>query len=325
MRCAIYEQALTKQGVEWKYEEAIPLDSIDAAKGLRNQARLETPIDKELVEQYQQAMKGGDQFPPLVLWRPGKGRYIPVDGNQRLQAKTNLNHKVTDAYILVTEDRMVADRLTWSFNNLVNGKRLSAEECLQHAVTFVRKYGMTHAAAAKEWGIPNYRVKNAVKVLELKEVLERQNVNVKGLHDDKIIRLSPLHALGEDVFAKAADAANRNGMTGEQCLETVAKVKAAKSGEAKLAAIEEYTKSPDIIVQRAQTKGGTSVPKVLPRDKLVTLLGQMTRLLEEYPAAGLRPVPHLKYKTCREQAEYTVNALILVFGLGAVLPKEETA
>lgn len=34
-----------------------------------------------------------------------------------------------------------------------HGRRLSYEECLEHALTFVRKYGQTTTAAAKEWGV----------------------------------------------------------------------------------------------------------------------------------------------------------------------------
>src|ERR1700724_605455 len=152
MQCRIYEQALNKQGLAWRYEEKVLLKDIDLAKGLRNQARLECPSDESLIASYAEAKKNGDQFPPPVLWRPGQGRWIPIDGNQRLAADAKLGCGKTDAYIVDCKDEQVVDRLTWTFNNLVNGKRLSQEEALEHAVTFVRKYAMKAEVAAKAWG-----------------------------------------------------------------------------------------------------------------------------------------------------------------------------
>ncbi len=57
MRNPIYEQALAKQGLEWHYEEKILLEDIDTAQGLRNQARLELPLDTDLVASYAEAKK----------------------------------------------------------------------------------------------------------------------------------------------------------------------------------------------------------------------------------------------------------------------------
>src|SRR4051812_36674204 len=73
MRNPTYEQALTKQGVSFTYLEEVPLAAIDVRKGLANQARLSKPLDEALAEQYASAFRDGNDFPPLVLARPGPG------------------------------------------------------------------------------------------------------------------------------------------------------------------------------------------------------------------------------------------------------------
>lgn len=293
------------------------------AKALRNQARLETPLDADLVETYATAMKAGDQFPPLVLWRAGRGRYIPIDGNQRLAAKFKCEHATTDAYIVKTADQMIADRLTWSFNNLVNGKRISQEEALQHAVAFVRKYGLSQAAAAKEWGIPEARVRNACRSADLRDKLESQGVKRSAeMTDDRLLRIAPLEKLGDDVLALGAAAVIENGLTHEQCQEMTKRAAAAKTHDAKLQAVAEYTLSEEVKVRKAETKGGHTNPKVLPRERLVSQMMAMLRLLEDYPAATMRHPVKSKFAEARQAALEIVTHLTPIFGLGA-MPKED--
>lgn len=51
MRLSIYETVLTKLGLDWTYNEYVPMSDINLVKGLKNQARLEAPLDNDLVEQ----------------------------------------------------------------------------------------------------------------------------------------------------------------------------------------------------------------------------------------------------------------------------------
>lgn len=321
MRNPTYEQALAKQGLGFEYAEQVPLDNIDASKGLRNQARLECPLDEGLVDRYAACMRDGDQFPPLVLWRPGRGAWIPVDGNQRLAAAAKAKRKTFDAYLLETKDQMVADRISWVFNNLVNGKRLSLEESLQHAVSFVRKYGMDCKQAAKEWGVPDWKVRNEVRLLELKDALGRQNVR-RLPPDEKLVRIASVEKAGEDVLALAAAAVAENGLTPKQCDEMAAQVSRAKTHEAKLQAVAEYAVSEEAKAQKEITKGGRSAPKVLPRDRLAQLVSQCVNVVEQFPAGTLRPQPKAKYDACRQKAMDLVVSLTAIYGLGA-LPQEE--
>lgn len=325
MRNTNYEHILTTQGCGFTYVESIALMDIDLLKGLRNQARLEKPIDDDLVADYATAMKAGAQFPPVVLWRPGRGRWIPVDGNQRLAAIGKCEKVTTDAYLLDTTDQMIADRISWTFNNAVNGKRLTKQECLHHAMTFVRKYGVSQEQAAREWGISPSTLRFATRAANLRDKLEKIEVaNLNRLDDDRLSRISPLERLGDDVLSLGAAAVIENGLTQDQVNQMVADVGKARTHEKKIEAIVAFTKSEEAKVRCGETKGGTTKGKPLPRAELVKRMSALWRILEEYPATALRPTREA-FKPAREKATDIVAKLTEVFGLGATMPKEETA
>jgi hypothetical protein len=321
---SVYEQALTKQGVAFTYHESVDIADIDTARGLRNQARLVNPIEEELVEQYAAAYRDKMEFPPVVLWRPGKGRFTPIDGNNRLAACAKAKKKWHDAYVVECADRQVVDRLTWTFNNLVNGKRLSREECVEHAVSFVLKYGYPSKQAATEWGVPEWVVTRNVRTSQLRDTLRTHNVKVPAnFPEEHINTLGPLKQVGEDLFVKAAKVAIDTGIGQKECEDLVKQVKGAKTSDAKVKVIDDYADSPIAKQRRAETKGGrVRVPQPLPRTQLARLLQLMQRLFEDYPAKeALRP-PGPEYKTAREVAADVADRLIVLFGLGATVGKE---
>jgi len=317
-----YEQALTAEGVQWTYTEKMMLDAIDLRKGLQNQARLTCPLDQELVVQYATAKKNGAELPPVVLYKSGK-KYVPIDGNQRLAADVQLKRKHTDAYIVHSTDPMILDRLTWNFNNLVNGKRLSPEENLEHAVSYVRKYGVTVEVACKEWSLPVWKVKDALTLEKAKEVLNRQNVKSSpSLTNDKIKELIYLNNVGEDLFAKAAQVVAETGALQEDIRELVKTVKAASTHEEKMQVIDAFASSEKILTRKAETKGGTLLStKSLPRARFIHAIRSLANLLESYDKRALLPGLKDENKRLREEARTIVEKLVMLFGLG-VLPKE---
>lgn len=222
MKNPTYEQALTKQGVEWEVLDKVPLLEINTHKGLSNQARLETPLDEDLVARYEAGYRAQDKFPPLVLWRPGRGKYVPIDGNQRLEACRRANYKYHDAYLVKCDDPKVIDRLTWGFNNLVNGKRLRPEESLEHAVSYCRKYGATVKESAEEFGVSAGKVRERLAQMEVQDALDRQKVKRGPTLDGSVMsKLSPLLKVGEDVLALAARAVAEAGLRQDDVEEIV--------------------------------------------------------------------------------------------------------
>lgn len=319
MRNQVYEQLLDKQGVSWEYVESLPISEINVNKSLNNQARLDNPLDEGLIDSYTQSMKDGFEFPPLVVWRPGKGMWLLIDGNNRLAAKLKLSHKTTDVYMILNSDPKVIDRITWRWNNLVNGKRLSPEESMQHAVSYCRKYNTSYKEAAKEWGVNENSLSQKVKVEESKDILRSNNVKITPALDDYSIRLlQGLRSVGEDLFCEAATVVATTGATSEDVEEMLREVKRAKNVEGKQFIVREFASSAKVQSRKAETKGGTTkVRPNAPREKFQRLLREIRNVLEDNTADALRPVQG-EMKQFREMGVSVVEHLDTILKLGVI-------
>lgn len=324
MRNPTYEQALNKTGITWRYEEKVPLDDINFAKGIQNQARLLEPLDTELVNDYAVAMKRGDDFPPVVLSRPGRGKWVPIDGNQRLAARQKVNHAVTDAYIVEVQDPKVIDRLTWTFNNLVNGKRLTKEECLEHAVSYVRKYGVTSKEAALEWGVNETSLRHRLGVERAREVLTQHDIKLTpSVSEEHLRSLKGLIDLGEDIFCEAFKVVASAGLTTSEADDLYRDIKRARTTEARMEVISKTATSDRVVARKAETKGGqTRIRPNAPREKYRKLVKDLDRILEDYEWKALQPLAS-EYKESRAQALRICQQLTRNYGLGTI-PHDNT-
>ncbi len=326
MKSILYEQALTKQGVSFTYMERLDLEAIDVNAGLRNQARLMNPVDEELIDQYTQMEKGGSEAPAIVVYkRKNRNIWIPMDGNQRIAAKKKAGRKTTDAYVVESTDQMVLDRITWSFNNQVNGKRLTEEESLEHAITMVQKYGLDVKGAAKEWGVKWWLVKKKLTANKVRSVLRSRNAgHAVDMTDDKMEELHPLLPLGEDILTIAATTTYRCGLACSDIKELKKEVSAAKTHDDKLKAVAEFAESDLAKQRRAETKGGTikaTQRNLLPSERLFKQLKGVLYMLETFDKAALRR-QGVHYKEMHELVVDVTDRLILTFGLGGRTKQE---
>jgi hypothetical protein len=323
-RDRIYEDALNRQGVKWCYEPMVEFDLIDDRAGLRNQARLENALDPELVEAYRRVWEDGGEFPAMVLWRPSaRGKYRPLDGNHKLaaaKADTKHKHVQIDAYVIETDDEMVANRVAWTFNNMVNGRRLSKAECLEHAKTFVLKYGMSQEAACKEWDVSKWELTKEVRAAEVKEVLDKGNVKgADRLTRERLNELAPLRAQGEDVLVEAAKVVVETGAGADLTSQLVSDIKKAKTTAAKFEAVKTFRESEGVQRRRAETKGGTVLPRSpRPSEKLSKLIHEITLLQGNFPdKAVLRPPGKKEFERVREEVMDIIDKWVEVFGVGS--------
>ncbi len=326
MRSAPYEQMLQSFGVEFEYMESVPLDNINFTRSLRNQARLLTPIDEEAVSQYAQAYKDGcTSFPPLILWRPGKGQWIINDGNQRGQALLRLKRKDTDAYVIKSTDQKVIDELTWTWNNRINGRRISAEESMEHAVSYCRQYKVPVPEAAKRWGVKESQLESRVRLDRVKDTLRGHNVRITAsITDGHLHALHTLLAVGEDVFCAAVQQVANNGHTVEEASDLARDVKRAPTVDLKLKKIQDFATSARAMERRAETKGGTIRTKPNgPREKYARLYKQLHQLQQDHGDKVLNPHSS-EWKEFRQTVLEVNNRSIRQFGLGSLL-KEDMA
>jgi len=285
MKNAAYEQFLSSQGVPWTYLPNLELAAIDNQKSLANQARLELAIDPDRVAFYQARYKAGEESPPLIVYRQGKGKFIILDGNQRRQACQPdgqwRGRLFLDAYLIETRDEQVLNRIAWTANIRLNGKPLTPAEAQAHALTFVRKYGFTCQQAGAEFGVSERTMHRLAALEDNKDRLREQKVK-RLPADDVLIRLAPLAHLGDDIYAKAVTAVVETGASTSDIDALAKSVRRAKTHASKLASIGEFESSERAQTRRAQTKAGTIRPRYpLPREKLDRLLKETRGLLEE--------------------------------------------
>lgn len=324
MRSTQYEQVLNRQGVTWKYLERLDLKAVDSKLSLKNQARLLEPEDKELQEQYADLYKEGSQGPPIVVYERnsgGKRTFIIIDGNQRTAAARKAGLDTLDAYVVDSKDDMVLDDLTWSWNNLVNGKRLTREESIEHAVTMVEKYSISMKEAARRYGVPWRAVQTRITANKARSVLRERAAPqaASGLSDPKLESLYSFATIGEDVFTIAATTAHRCGLVESDIRDLKREVDKAKTHEDKVKAVVEFSES-DLAKQRkAETKGGTcrtSPQSLLPSERLLKKLREVLYLFESNDTDALRR-RGVGYKELRKVSREVADYLVLTFGLGA--------
>ena len=327
MRSHIIEQVLNKQGVKFEYVEKVSHDQINHQRGMAIQARLQ-PLDLPLIDSYREMRCEGFEPPPLLLWKPSeRSMYVTLDGNQRVHAcKTAPKKHQTpfSAYVVDTDDQMVVDRLCWQFNNLINGRRLSYEESLAHALTFCRKYDQSSSKVAKDWGVKDWELKSKLREAETRELIGSKNVDLSHVPTSTVLELAPLDVFGEDLLVKAAKVVAETGVGSIEVRQLNADVKKARTHDAKIKVIEDFAQTEKVQRVKAETKGGRvkKSRKGLPREQIQRKLSDLKWLLDEFSDVALRPIKEDRDEYS-EMALWVSNRLISIYGLGSFLNGQE--
>ena len=141
---AVLEEYLDKKGVTWVFHPRVEPSEFDAAKSLGNQARIAKPIDEARVEQYAEAMRRGEIFPPVIAHgKPGK--YVIADGNHRLHGA--LRAKKPLRMYLISADARTIVLITFEANTR-HGLPTSEDERIQQALYLIDNGANIPEAAA---------------------------------------------------------------------------------------------------------------------------------------------------------------------------------
>ncbi|HZU75522.1 MAG TPA: hypothetical protein VFA70_02090, partial [Dehalococcoidia bacterium] len=274
------ERFLDQRHVPWRYEPAIPLDEFDIEGGLRNQARLDTPLDTDLAVEYGQAMELGGEFPAVVGVRRPHGLILPVGGNHRLAAARLIGRAAFDCYLLETTNELVIARLTRSLNS-IEGKRPNRAEALAQAEYFVRHLGQTRADAAAALGIPVTWIE---RHLAVSETIERLG-DYGGTAAARAAKwsLARLGAIPNDTVLKAAATlVVESRLTSGEVEDLVKRVRAERTEAAQLAAVQQLAQRPDLVERRVLTRGGATRPPRLPKSELFRALQMVVGLCTRF-------------------------------------------
>jgi len=103
----------------------VPVAKIEVIQGLL--PRLYTHTIEEKVQEYQEAMAEGQEFPPITVWDKGNGIYWLIDGMHRLIATKRLGKETIKAEVVELADELEA-RILAIEKNANHGIPLDKEE-----------------------------------------------------------------------------------------------------------------------------------------------------------------------------------------------------
>lgn len=212
--------------VKWRYDPALPLDQIDDKKSLANQARVDEPLVEDTVELYEGAYREGKAFPPILVRETKRAaKVVALDGNHRRTGAGRAGLTTHPALIVDCTDEAALTIMLEG--NMTNGLQLPKPQRIAQAVHLV-ELGFTGKDAAKRLGVAESEVSNA-------RTVARAGVRAAGLDVAAFDQLPQgarlqLARIGSDpVFAETAKLIIATGMTGQDTVELVRRVKAAKS------------------------------------------------------------------------------------------------
>lgn len=328
MRSQRYETILNELKLRWRYEPSVKFERIDIRKSHNNQARDE-PLDKDIVEQYREQKQKGTDFDAPVLHEPSKtAKFITIDGNHRIEADIKLLREETDAYIVEETDQMAIDRLTWTFNNRVNGKRLSYAETIRHAASFARKYNLSAKRVAEEFMVSYSTLTKHLGGEKVRDVLFKNDIPPKTINrmsDSNISRLAALLPLGEDIVAATAELVSDYGLSEHDVLTLTKEIRESPTYESRKKVIEDFKETERAKSRKAATRGGEFL---LPRKSPATKFNQDVRsaVLEarKFPnnLKILKPSGE-EYKNAKEIAIELISVLQDIFAIRDRHRKEE--
>jgi len=191
MRDSVTEAWLTGQGISWEYHASIALDSIvrDAATMLN--IRLTESLNQEHVMSLALKLEDGADLAAIVLHQLPSGLFGLINGLHRCEAYGLTKRATCDAYMVLTSDALVIDRLRRTVND-IEGLPLNQEARLEHAKFTVRRGGYAASDAARIHNVPYGILKEAL--LEDKVMAELRDAGIDGrkLSKTTIKELNPL-------------------------------------------------------------------------------------------------------------------------------------
>jgi ParB-like chromosome segregation protein Spo0J len=297
------EAWLTERSVQWEFNPTLPLDRVDRARSLTNQARLE-PLNQEVVDRYTADMNRGDQFPPVIaLDAGGRGKLRLLGGNHRLWAHVAAGHKTLPAYVVKAEPEM-AMRLTYE-DNRRHGLPPSDDERIIQAIHLIDT-GWTQEAAAACVGVPSPRISQERTMIKAARRAKDLGLDIDAFN---ALQRNARYHLGrlrsDPVFVEASALAIKARMSVDQVKELCTRLQDAKSDNDAMQVIGLEEESLRDRIQR--TGGGKAKRTRTPR---VDVLMGMRQIRNRAADAVLGSIPSPEARAAlRKEVDETIEHL----------------
>lgn len=262
------ESWLKARGVKFAAVAEYPIDMIDERTSQANQARAEG-IEREVVERYITAMRGGDLFPPIVAYKKGNSLVI-VDGNHRATASRRAGAKKIHVYVIDGKTPSETIELLTAEANVRHGQPTDAAWRRHQAVYLL---GLGHPAdlVASALGVTKSAVYAARAAHSAGERAAR--MGIKGWDSIKETAKDRLASIKSDpVFeAMVTTVVATDWAPGAELSSFIREINRASSEAEQLTMIEEARERRAF--DKAQTKGRNRISN--PKQQVLMSLGSV--------------------------------------------------
>ena len=252
----------------------ITVAEVDRKKSELNQARISKPIDEDQVLLYAEAMRNGDVFPPVVVYKSLTG-YIVMDGNHRVGAADIADVPNFQAFVVKSPTPAEIQSFTYEANTK-HGMPTSLQDRLRQAIHLISK-GVSAPSAAKQLGLPINQLRHAIDQYQAEKRFESLGVKKFALLSQTARRR--LDSIHSDVALRAAAELSLDAsLTGDDLNTFIKEINNIRSEREQLAFIarERDAKATTI---RATAGGRVPVPQTL------VTLARMTSTLNRMDVA----------------------------------------
>jgi len=189
MRDLSTEAWLDRLGVEWRYEPSIPLNKVNRAASLQNQARLGDPDPDHKMELVGAALLG-ELFAMIGFWR--NNLVILIAGNYRMEAYDTIEKRDSDFYIVLNASPYILDLLTRTHNVFNSTKPIPTGERMVQALHLIYTHHMTVTDAAKHLLIPKSSLQTHYTAQQVRERLAKAGLSqsvISGLDQTVLVKM----------------------------------------------------------------------------------------------------------------------------------------
>lgn len=262
---------LTHRGVKHSVPQPINRTQINEKASRSNQARAEV-LDPEVVDRYTAAVRLGDEFPPLVVYRQGKGFTI-IDGNHRDEAFKKAGKTVVDAIVVADNTPSEMIELLTVEANTRHGKATDMGWRIRQAMHLLA-IGLGDELVASATGLSKAALLDARRAD--KGMQRAKKLGVYGYEKLAVRAQSQIAGLALDsVFTAAAEAAIDLDMTIEQVRLLIRDVKALGSETDQLRQVGEVVEALQFDSGRKKS-GRNSLAN--PRMTVLSALGSVAKI-----------------------------------------------
>jgi ParB-like chromosome segregation protein Spo0J len=153
----------------------VRIDAVDYRASLGVQARRKR-LRPEVVQEYEESMLRGEVFPPIILCETSdRFRFLCPAGLHRLTAAKNVGETEIDAFVVKDATPEEIQRIAEE-DNLKHGFREPLDDRLWKAEKLIARTGMTQAAAAARFLLPESRLRTHLRERQTEDRLFRMGL-----------------------------------------------------------------------------------------------------------------------------------------------------